>query len=247
MKQRTWMRKVKDFLLREMAVRDAPFDVRQLLGLSSGDAPTVEELERLGMKSGGSILDSRAQASLQLAYRGVYSIRFYSGSDFGVGVYMTCNEQGYAEGELMTVYVRMLEHKSPHLYFDNKRNNHWFRRNFPENISKAQLVPCEGYISDRYDLYAPEGYALDALVIGAPDVLDAFDRLNMGGDIEVLGDQLYMIFPKHISLKDKLEELVKNGAELAKEVDDNLSRYRDERAISFGQPIGYAGQRIIRK
>jgi len=84
-------------------------------------------------------------------------------------------------------------------------------------------------------------------VIGAPDVLDAFDRLNMGGDIEVLGDQLYMLFPGHISLKDKLEEIVKNGAKLAKEVDDNLSRYRDDRRLSFGQPIGYAGRRLIRK
>ncbi len=62
-----------------------------------------------------------------------------------------------------------------------------------------------------------------------PDVLDACDRLNLGGDIEVLGDQLYMIFPDEISLPDKLEQIVKNGAELAKEFNDNLSRYRDER------------------
>jgi len=199
------------------------------------------------MRQTKGMLDSRAQASLQLAYRGARSLVFYEGEDFGVGVYVTCNEQGIAEGPLMTVYVCMLKYQSPHLYFDNKRNNHWFRRNFPEKISEALLVPCEGYISDRYDLYAPSGYALDALVIGAPDVLDAFDRLNMGGDIEVLGDQLYMLFPGHISLKDKLEEIVKNGAKLAKEVDDNLSRYRDDRRLSFGQPIGYAGRRLIRK
>ncbi len=205
----------------------------------------ADTLKKFGMRSGPSMLDARAQASLQLAYRGARSLRFYSNEDFGIGVYAVSN--GKVDMSLMTVYIRVLEHKSPHWYLDNIRNNHWFRPDFPEKIKRAQLVPCEGYIDDHYDLYAPKGYALDALVIGAPDVLDACDRLNLGADIEVLGDQLYMIFPDEIDLPKLLERIIKNGAELSKEFDDNLSRYRDERARSSGEPIGYAGQRIIRK
>ncbi len=213
--------------------------------LGKDEEAMADTLQKLGMRSGHSVYDERAQASLQLAYRGARSLKFYAGDGFGLGVYMVSN--GRAEFSLMTVYIRILKHKSPHWYLDNIRNNHWFRPSFPEQIKKAQLVPCEGYIDDRYDLYAPKGYAIDALVIGAPDVLDACDRLNLGGDVEVLGDQMYMIFPDDINLPKMLGQIVQNGKELGKEFDDNLSRYRDERAISFGEPIGYAGQRIIRK
>jgi hypothetical protein len=197
-------------------------------------------------------LDERTQASLQLAYRGACSLRFYSHSgpnvrdNFGVGIYEISSTR-QDNLPLMTVHIRLLENKSPHLYFDNKRNNHRLRDNLPEQIGKAQLVMCEGYISDRYNLYAPKGYTLDMLVVGAPDVLDAVDRLNLGGDIEVLGNQLYMIFPDKIDLPSMLEQILRSGGELAREFDDNLSRYRDERAISFGEPIGYAGRRIIQK
>jgi len=241
-----WRQKLKAFLLFNITKSNQP-TYSQQAHLMPNQMLAPEDLQRLGMKENKGILSSRAEASLQLAYRGAHCLAFYEGDSCGVGVYVTCNERGIAEGPLMTVYVRMLAHQSPHLYFDNKRNNRRFRRNFPEKINKALLVPCEGYISDRYDLYAPAGYALDALVIGAPDVLDAFDRLNLGGDIEVLGDQLYLLFPSPISLKDRLEEIIKNGAELAREVDDNLSRYQDDRRLSFGQPVGYAGRRLIRK
>lgn len=214
--------------------------------LGKTDVAMAEPLRAIGMRSGPSMLDGRAQASLQLAYSDAHSLRFYAGDNFGVGVYEIMSMR-HDNLPLMTVYIHLLEYKSPHLYFDNKHNNHHFRDNFPEKISSAQLVICEGYISDRYNLYAPKGYALDMLVIGAPDVLDAVDRLNLGGDVEVLGDQLYMIFPDKIDLPGQLERIVQNGAELTKAFNDNLSRYRDDRAISFSEPIGYAGRRIIQK
>lgn len=203
-------------------------------------------LERVGAKQKKTLLDSRAQASLQLAYRGAHNIRFYDGGKWGVGIYEIYDQEAKFE-MFITVYIHLLEHQSPHLYFDNKKNNRIFHEDFPEKMGRAELVQYDGYISGRYNLYAPQGYAIDSLVVGAPDVLDAVDRLNMGADVEVVGNQLYLIFPQAVPLDTELEALVANGNQLAKEFDDNLSRYKDERAISFGQPIGYSGRRLVRK
>lgn len=209
---------------------------------------TEEVVKDLGMKSGHHMLSNQAQASLQLAYAGSRSTQFYYGEGFGVGVYETKSRLDTSEyTSFATVYIHKLKFMSPHFYFDNKSNNNRFKSNFPVIMDREQLVFYEGYMQDRFDLYAPKGYAIDSLVVGAPDVLDAILRLNMGGDVEVIGDQLYIIFPKVIDLVRLLPELIKSGEELAQEFADNLSRYQDDRFVSRSQPIGYLGRWLVRK
>lgn len=218
-------------------------------GLPGHASPNIQPVvESLGMKSGHTNLDNQAQASLQLAYAGSRSLQFYYGKDFGVGVYETQSRLDSAEyTSFATVYIHKLRFMSPHFYFDNKSNNSRFKRNFPIIMDKEQLVVYEGYMQERFDLYAPDGYKIDSLVVGAPDVLDAILRLNMGGDVEIIGDQLYIIFPKVIDLVKLLPQLIENGQELAREFADNLSRYKDDRFISRSQPIGYEGRWLVRK
>lgn len=143
--------------------------------------------------------------------------------------------------------MRKLEYESPHLYFDYKQNNSILRKNFPRKMHSAQLVTYESFMSARFDLYAPTGYRLDSLVVAAPDVLDAIDEYHLGADIEIIGNQLYYIFPKDVVLGKQLQNIVQASELLANAINDNLSRYIDQRAINWNQPIGYDGRRLIKR
>lgn len=183
----------------------------------------------------------RIEASLVLAYADrLEPLHRISGDGWAAGVYQV----GFRKN---TVFVRTLAFNAPHLYFDNKANNRLFRRDIPVFISRAQLVSYDGYIQDKFRLYAPVDYHIDALVVGAPDLLDVIDQHNLGADIELLGNQLYFIYPKGIFLGDTLPELIKASQIIADAADDNLSRYHDKHPGNTRGTLSHRGRRIVRK
>lgn len=188
----------------------------------------------------------RVQASLQLAYYGIAGQLAYAWRDGSYTGLYQLHERESRAGVTLTIHMRQLRHSSPHLYFDDIRNNSVMRKDFPRKLETAGLIYFEGFVSDRFKLYAPPGYALDALVIGAPDVLDAINQYSMGADIEILGDQLYLVFPGTLKLHERLEELLESAKHIADAVDDNLARYIDDRARGTGKPVSHKGQRLVK-
>lgn len=188
---------------------------------------------------------ARLSATLQIAfYTNAKLLQFLEKDTWMAGLYDIKNT-GY--GPYVTVFMRTLTYSSPHLYFDFKANNSKFRQTFPERIQQARLAYFEGYVSDKFDLYAPAGYTLDALVIGAPDALNAILQNHLGADIEILGNQLYYVFPERADLPRLLPELVEKSKILGGSLDDNLSRYIDDRSRGTNQPIANDGRWIIRQ
>jgi|GEM_PF-1114282 len=211
------------------------------------------QLESMSQKYGGrnigsSMMAGKVQASLQFAFYGALTKMLYEWNDGSVsGIFEVSDNKTNRVALFSTAHMRILSHLSPHLYIDNTANNSWLKKNLPEKMENAKLKYLDGFISDRYDVYAPPGYQLDALVIGAPDVLDAIDRNNLGADIEVLGDQFYMIFPEIVDLPTKLAEILPAAKAIADAFDDNLSRYIDDRARGTDQSVAPEGLRLIRK
>lgn len=180
----------------------------------------------------------RIDATMQVTFR-PYMARLSAetGKDWGMSTY-TSDEIS------LTVYMKVLKYQSPHLYLDFLANNRRWRNDMPEILGNAKLVQYEGFMKSRFNFFAPKGYQIDALVIGAPDVLDSIYRNHCGGDIEILNNQLYLIIPEAIDDPDRLRQISEGINEIAKSLEDNLSRYKDDRRISFGQPIGYKGRRL---
>lgn len=202
-------------------------------------------LDKLGVKNEYTITAGRVEASVQLAYlEKPKRIVFVDGGDWALGLY-TMKSDG--TGAKVTVFMRNLRHQSPHLYFDYKQNNSILRSDFSARINASQLIIYESFISNRFSLYAPPGYGVDSLVIGAPDVLNDIDLHHMGADIEILGDQLYYVFPKAINLSESLELLIENSRLLAEALNDNLSRYVDSRAEHGSAQISNTGKRLINR
>ena len=191
----------------------------------------------------------RLSASLQLAFRDGTSLRsLVEGDGWMCGIINSSGADSRENqgGRPFTIFMRVLNHPSPHLYFDNKYNGDAFKRELPAMLDNAELVNYEAFVHDRFRLYAPQGYHIDALVIAAPDVLDVISNENQGADIEFLGNQLYLVFPYRADLSDNIENWVVSSEKIAKAVDDNLSRYRDSRRVSQYEPIGYSGKRLTK-
>lgn len=180
----------------------------------------------------------RIDATMQVTFRpGMARLSAETGKDWALST--------YTSGEIsLTVYMKILKFQSPHMYLDFLANNRRWRNDMPEILGNANLVQYEGFMKSRFNFFAPKGYLIDALVIGAPDVLDSIYRNHCGADIEILGNQLYLITPEVIEDQNQLQLMSKGADEIAKALNDNLSRYKDSRRISFGQPIGYEGRRL---
>lgn len=191
----------------------------------------------------------RLSASLQLAFRDGTSLRsLVEGDGWMCGIINSFGADGRDNqgGRPFTIFMRILNHPSPHLYFDNKQNGDAFRNELPAMLDNAELVNYESFVHDSFRLYAPKGYHIDSLVIAAPDVLDVISNENQGADIELLGNQLYLFFPFRADLSDNLEAWIMSSEKIATAVDDNLSRYRDSRQVSQYEPIGYSGKRLTK-
>lgn len=224
--------------------------------INRDESQLAQLASRLGFKiykrSPGSptpVAYERLSASLQLAFRdGTCLQSLIVGDGWMCGIINSSGADGQDNqgGAPFTIFMRILNYTSPHLYFDNKNNGDAFNREMPAMLDNAELVNYEAFVHDSFRLYAPRGYHIDALVIAAPDVLDVISSENQGADIELLGNQLYLIYQFRADLSDNLENWITSSEKIAIALDDNLSRYRDSRRVSSSEPIGYSGKRLTR-
>lgn len=182
----------------------------------------------------------RLEACLILAHGAPTVLHRISGNGWAAGVYRLNFHR-------VTVFVQSLDFNAPHLYFDNTANNRLLRWDIPVLINRSQLVQYDGYIQNKFRLFAPADYHIDALVVGAPDLLNVIDKHAMGADIELLGNQLYFIFPTGLFLGDKLPEIIAASQKIADAANDNLSRYRDKHIGNQHGKLSHTGRRIVRK
>ncbi len=206
-------------LFKERMIRK---DIRQNL-------KSFPEYDYKTRKTSHNLVKERVGASLIVAHQDSRIIGHIEGSFWACGFYDLSSKNSLLPiNRIFTIIMMPLNFQSPHLYFDNKANNAWLRRELPIKLKNAGLVSYEGVMQQKYGLYAPIGYHIDSLVIGAPDLLDAINKNSKNADIEILGNQLYFIIPGRVSVLKDLPSYIAHMTIVADELDDNLSRYLDK-------------------
>jgi hypothetical protein len=120
-----------------------------------------------------------------------------------------------------TVFEAELVRITPHLVFDAKRAR---GRQLRTYYIDEQRLSFEGEFDRFFDVYAPEHYETDTLTFVSPEVMQSFMELK-DYDAELIHGRLLVYGP----LLDEIELAAFQAAfqELTKQLNDNLSRYRD--------------------
>lgn len=122
-----------------------------------------------------------------------------------------------------TVFEAKLHRTVPHLIFDSKKAK---SRQFRYIYLQSQRLSLEGNFDDHFEAYAPKYYQIDALSFITPEVMQAMIEMN-DLDIEFVEDSLLCYAP--LLSKKELKNFKDKCLNLHKNVNDNISTYRDNR------------------
>jgi hypothetical protein len=135
----------------------------------------------------------------------------------------TKNGDYLAKQAYYTVLEMPLDRKLPHILFDSRSAK---RRQFKSLYLKAQKISVQGTFDQIFDTYVPQTYTIDSLSFISPEVMQALVDAKMY-DIEIIDDRLLLYAP--LLDEDDLKPLVSKGKEIAKQINDNIDTYRDNR------------------
>jgi hypothetical protein len=122
-----------------------------------------------------------------------------------------------------TVLELPLDRMLPHILFDSKSAK---RRQFKNLYLKAQQLSMQGTFDQIFDTYVPQTYNIDSLSFVTPEVMEALVDAKMY-DIEIVNNRLLLYAP--LLDDDDLKPFVGHGKKIAKELNDNIDTYRDDR------------------
>jgi hypothetical protein len=126
--------------------------------------------------------------------------------------------------------VRMkLPRAVPHILLDGKTLGNGTR--FDAGNYHVQKIKLEGNFPDKFDLYAPPKYQIDALQIFTPDVMAALLDNGQRYDFEFIGDELWSYAPDNtINHAETLQAWLTALAVIVPEITKQVSTYSDHRA-----------------
>jgi hypothetical protein len=120
-----------------------------------------------------------------------------------------------------TIFEAKLVRITPHIVLDAKRAR---GRQFKAYYLDEQALSFEGEFDRFFDVYSPDHYEIDTLSFISPEVMQAFLDLKEY-DAELIHGHLLVFGP--LMDGDELARFQAAGRELARQLNDNLSRYRD--------------------
>jgi hypothetical protein len=132
----------------------------------------------------------------------------------------------------------------PHLMIDSLRNGR-LRTVLPG----TQRVSLEGDMDRHFAVYAPSGYARDALQLLTPDVLVCLLEHGRRWDIEVVEDRVFVASGRSARRFDRSEipALLRFAELIAGELGHQASTYTDPRAAAPRREVALAGRRLRRR
>jgi hypothetical protein len=128
-----------------------------------------------------------------------------------------------AEQAYYTVLELPLKRTLPHILFDSRSAK---KRQFRHLYLKAQRLSVQGTFDQVFDTYVPQTYNIDSLSFVTPEVMEALVDAKMY-DIEIVNSRVLLYAP--LLDEDDLKPLVARGEKIAKELNDNIDTYRDDR------------------
>lgn len=158
------------------------------------------------------------------------SLAFENGMEVGNYTYVTGSGKYRASHQFSFIRVA-LSRNLPHMVLDAKSNN-FFGSSLPDAFGQDQRLSLEGDFDKYFDVYAPAGYATDALYVFTPDVMQTLIDEGTKYDMEIVGNELF-IFKRgafNLTSENQLSELLSIAGTIAEELKDQTRRYIDERA-----------------
>ncbi|EYT52752.1 hypothetical protein H490_0112080 [Leucobacter sp. UCD-THU] len=132
----------------------------------------------------------------------------------------------------------------PHLMIDSRRNGRL--RSFLPGVQRLSL---EGDFDRYFAVYAPEGYARDALELLTPDVMVCLLDHGRRWDIEVVEDRLVVASHRFRAASDRAEvtAMLLFSELVARELGHQAGHYTDPRADRPRTQVAAAGRRLRRR
>lgn len=171
-----------------------------------------------------------------------------NGPDFEIGQFEYSIGIGRHEKRYFNSYMIIpLARKLPHMLLDGKSNNTrpfgMDISNIPMTYKKSQIDLLEGDFNDHYNLYAPEGYGVDARYIFTPDLMKVLVEESDSIDIEIMDDKAYVYFGKrNIESKEFWEKAEKLRTAFKEKLVAKSLRYDDDRTEDGS--VSYSGARL---
>lgn len=86
----------------------------------------------------------------------------------------------------------------PHIVLDSHTNDE-LTSSIPVYFNDGQRIVLEGDFNKHFDLYAPEGYSVEALDIISPDFMQELITSQAAYDIEINGNSVYLITDDYVN------------------------------------------------
>ncbi len=95
-----------------------------------------------------------------------------------------------------TVFVLKLPRRLPHMVIDSLvEADNFSLSTLPITFKQSQRIVLEGDFSQYFALYAPDTFAVTALTVLAPDVMETVMRCASLCDVEIIKDRIYFYWP----------------------------------------------------
>ncbi len=122
-----------------------------------------------------------------------------------------------------TVLAVQLIRQLPHVLFDSKTAK---TSQFKKLYLNTQKINVQGIFDDVFDTYVPQNYAIDSLSFISPEVMEVLLDASVY-DIEIIDNKVLLYAP--LLDKDEFDDLLSKGKKIAKQLNDNIDTYRDDR------------------
>jgi|GEM_PF-1346014 len=96
-----------------------------------------------------------------------------------------------------TVFEFRFSGSFPHLYLNYKQDGY--------NISPGKELHLPEGLRQKFHLYAPTQYEIEALQVFSPDVLALIEDLDWAYDLELVEQELIVYMPDHVNTRGALE------------------------------------------
>ncbi len=176
-------------------------------------------------------------------------VLFDNGLEIGNYQYYTGN--GRTRQEHVFGYIKIGATRSlPHIVLDAKKKKQPFfitiSEYLPTDFAPSQKITLEGDFNTYFTVYAPDGYATDALYLLTPDVMNTLLAYKTF-DFELIDTSIYVYLAHgfHLADRTQVDQIVQLVTELQSQLGKQIGNYRDSRSSAFAaNTVAIQGQRL---
>lgn len=124
----------------------------------------------------------------------------------------------YTTSYTYTVFCLKFQGQFPHFYLNRSGNAY--------GVSIGEHISLPSAFEEKFKLYAPREYEIEALQIFTPDVLEHLLEIDYKYDVELVDNELLIFIDGEIDSSDKLQKEFNNAKKMRDYLAPNLDRMK---------------------